>query len=227
MAVYTFDKGFNTIQTLTSNLSTAQAAATNTSTGVKLMQVYGQGMVTSSTYNNDTDTDFDNAFTKINTAMPNPGSGTNTAGDTPQEVLFLVTDGANDSKPAKVNGACPSVPLSSQGTTQGGDSSWSYNQNGISASGCRQQSVINANTDWCTTIRNRGIRIAVLYTVYNPITANPWYNTYWAPIQSDIEKQLKACASSGLFSEVQTDGDITAALDHLFDIAVQSAYLAK
>ena len=28
--------------------------------------------------------------------MPNPGKGTNVAGDTPQEVLFIVTDGVED-----------------------------------------------------------------------------------------------------------------------------------
>ena len=28
--------------------------------------------------------------------MPNPGTGTNEAGDTPQEVLFIVTDGVED-----------------------------------------------------------------------------------------------------------------------------------
>ena len=32
----------------------------------------------------------------MNTIMPNPGKGTNVAGDTPQEVLFFVTDGVED-----------------------------------------------------------------------------------------------------------------------------------
>jgi len=215
MAIYTFDYGFNTIKTLTSKLTgtnSAQKAAKN----VSLMQVYDQGEVTSSLYNNDTDTDFDNAFNKINTAMPDPGSGTNTTGDTPQEVLFLVTDGAQDKNYSQ--STCPSISAS-----LGTAISWS----GGGKSGCRVQSVVNATTDWCAKIKSRGIRIAVLYTYYNELTTNSWYNTYWHPIQSTIGTQLQACASPGLYYEVQTDGDISAALGDLFTAAVQSAYLAK
>ena len=215
MAIYTFDAAFTKVQTLTSNMTTA-----NTSAGkVTLQKVYGQGQLTSTTYNDDTDTDFDNAFSKINGVLPDPGSGTSAAGDTPQEVVFLVTDGAEDKNYAQT-GTCPSVP-----TGMGTDISWSNSS--PSAKGCRQQSVINTGTDWCTTIKSRGIRIAVLYTVYNPLTSNSWYNTYWAPIQSTIGTQLATCASPGLFYEVQTGGDISAALSQLFTAAVQSAYLAK
>ena len=212
MAIYSFDAGFNTIQSLTSNMTTAK----NSAGTVTLQEVYGQGYLTSTNYNNDTDTDFDNAFNKINTILPNPGSGTSAAGDTPQEVLFLVTDGAEDKNYS--GSTCPSVP-SGLGTVI----SWS----GGGKSGCRQQSVINTSTDWCQTIKSRGIRIAVLYTVYNPLTSNSWYNTYWSPIQSTIATQLAACASPGLYYQVQTDGDISAALSQLFTAAVQSAYLAK
>jgi Flp pilus assembly protein TadG len=212
MAIYTFNASFNTIHSLTSSMTTAKNAAGT----VSLQQVYGQGYLTSSNYNNDTDTDFDNAFNKINAVLPNPGSGTSAAGDTPQEVLFLVTDGAEDKNYS--TGTCPSVP-SGMGTVI----SWS----GGGKSGCRQQSVINTSTDWCQTIKSRGIRIAVLYTVYNPLTANSWYNTYWSPIQSTIATQLAACASPGLYYQVQTDGDISAALSQLFTAAVQSAYLAR
>lgn len=214
MAIYTFDKAFNTIQALTSSLSTAETSAAN----VKLLKVYDQGNVTSTTYNDDTDTDTDNAFKKINNAMPNPGSGTNVNGDTPQEVLFLVTDGADDADPSKTSGSCPSISSS-----MGSDFSWTSG----TTSGCRQQSVINATTDWCTTIKDRGIRIAVLYTVYNPLTANSWYNTYWSSIQPTIATQLQTCASPGLYYEVQTDGDISAALADLFNAAVETAYLSK
>jgi Flp pilus assembly protein TadG len=214
MAIYTFNASFNTIQTLTSNMTTAK----NSAGTVTLQQVYGQGYLTSTNYNNDTDTDFDNAFTNINSAMPDPGSGTTAAGDTPQEVLFLVTDGAEDKNYAVTT--CPTVP-SGMGTVI----SWSGGS--PTKKGCRQQSVINTGTDWCTTIKSRGIRIAVLYTVYNPLTSNSWYNTYWNSIQPTIATQLATCASPGLFYEVQTGGDISAALSQLFTAAVQSAYLAR
>jgi Flp pilus assembly protein TadG len=44
----------------------------------------------------DAETNYDSALNSINTTMPNPGNGTNVTGDTPQEVLFFVTDGVED-----------------------------------------------------------------------------------------------------------------------------------
>ena len=44
----------------------------------------------------DAETNYDSAMNGINTTMPTPGNGTNCAGDTPQEVLFFVTDGVED-----------------------------------------------------------------------------------------------------------------------------------
>ena len=125
----------------------------------------------------------------INTTMPNPGNGSNATGDTPQEVLFWVTDGVEDEL----------------------------------VSGSRQQSVIN--TSWCTTIKNRGIRIAILYTEYLPLPTNSWYNTWISPFQPNIGPTLQSCASSGLYFEVQTGQDISAAMSALFQAAVQTAHL--
>ena len=76
-------------------------------------------------------------MTNINTVLPTPGNGTNAAGDTPQEVLFFVTDGMEDEGKPRV------------------------------------MSVMNPA--WCTTIKNRGIRIAVLYTTYLPLPTDSWY----------------------------------------------------
>jgi hypothetical protein len=45
---------------------------------------------------NDVATDYDTALSSIDTTMPKPGKGTNVTGDTPQEVLFFVTDGVED-----------------------------------------------------------------------------------------------------------------------------------
>ena len=204
MALYTFDTGFNTIQTLTSSLSTAKTQAGN----IQLLEVYRNNMLTSSNSNNDTDTNYEAAMSGINTAMPNPGSGTSTAGDNPQEVLFIVTDGVEDE--------CVTPTL-----------------NAYSGGGCRQQYFMNANTDWCTKIKNRGIRIAVLYTEYLPLPTNAWYVNFQglgsgiSSIQSKIAPALQACASPGLYYMVQTGGDISAALTTLFQYSVQSAYLSQ
>jgi Flp pilus assembly protein TadG len=187
MAIYTFDVNFNTIQTLTSNLSTASTQAGN----IQMLQVYDNNCLTKSNCNNDTDTNYDNAMTNINTTMPNPGGGTNTKGDSPQEVLFFVTDGVEDE----------------------------------TVSGNRVQSLMS--NSWCTTIKNRGIRIAVLYTAYLPLPTNSWYNTYIAPFQPNIASNMQNCASSGLFTQVTTDSDISAALAALFQQAVATARLTK
>ena len=45
----------------------------------------------------------------------------------------------------------------------------------------RVQSLMDPS--YCTTIKNRGIRIAVLYTTYLPLPTNAWYNQYIAPFQ--------------------------------------------
>ena len=187
LATYSFDTGFNNLGPLTSNLNLAQTYASN----LTLLQVYSNNYLTSNTNNNDEDTNYDNAMSNINSAMPNPGNGTNAQGDKPQEVMFFVTDGVEDEN----------------------------------VSGGRQQSVMDPG--WCTTIKNRGIRIAVLYTTYYPLPTNNWYNTYIAPIQSNIGPTLQTCASPGLYYEVSTGGDISAALSSLFQTAVATAHLSQ
>jgi len=204
VAIYTFDVAVNTIQTLTSNLTTAESSAGN----IAMLGVYSNNQLTSSNNNSDEDTNYDNAMSSINSIMPNPGYGTNSQGDTPQEVLFFVTDGVEDEYQTP-----PAL-------------------NPTSDTAGRQQYLMNSNYDWCSSIKNRGIRIAVLYTVYYPIPANGWYANFdgsgngISSFQSQIAGQLQTCASPGLFFEVSTGGDITAAMAALFNSAVQSAYLS-
>lgn len=185
-AIYTFDYGFNTIQALTSNLATAQTSAGN----IDVKQVYSNNCLTSACTSGDTDTDFSSAMTSVNTIMPTPGNGTNARGDTPQQVLFIVTDGVED---ALVGGS-------------------------------RVQALMD--TSFCTTVKNRGIRIAVLYTVYYPLPTNAWYNTYISPFQPNIGSNMQSCASPGLYFQVSTGGDISAAMIALFNTAIQSAYIS-
>jgi Flp pilus assembly protein TadG len=181
VAIYTFNIGFNTITSLTSSLSTAQTQAAN----IDIYEVPYQN------WSNDAITNYDNAMSNINSIMPNPGGGTKSVGDKPQEVMFFVTDGVEDEM---VNGS-------------------------------RQQSLMD--NGWCTTIKNRGIRIAVLYTTYWPLPTNAWYNTYIAPFQSQIGPTLQNCASPGLYTEVKTDQDISTAMQALFQKAVATARLTK
>jgi Flp pilus assembly protein TadG len=166
---------------------------------IALQIVYSNNWLTSSNQNNDTDTNFDTAATSINGIMPTPGNGTNAPGDKPQGVLFLVTDGVNDAK---------NPPTCSQPMT-----------------GYRCQEPFNLAQ--CTAIKNRGIRIAVLYTTYLPLPTNQWYNSWISPFQSNIGTTLQNCASNGLYDEVQTGGDISAALIALFQKAVLTSHLSQ
>jgi Flp pilus assembly protein TadG len=221
-AIYTFDYQINTLQALTSNLTTAQSSAANLS----MLGVYSNNWLTSSNDNNDADTDFDTAMNSINTTMPNPGSGTNNNGDTPQEILFIVTDGVDDASlsksvsPAAAYGNLSSGPPFRLQST--------FNPQNSSGKEVMPPKQSPAQTqDYCTLIKGRGIRIAILYTEYLALPSNGWYNSHVSPFQNNIGPQLQACASPNLYSVVTTDGDISAALQQLFNAAVESAYLVK
>lgn len=198
MAIYTFNaSGTTTIQTLTSNLTTAQTAAQS----IDVLEVYDNNYLTKTDDNDDEDTDFATAMQEMATVMPAPGTGT--SGNAPEEVLFIVSDGVEDK-----NDTTCSQPLS--------------------GSRCQQP----FDTSWCTTIKNRGIYIAILYTEYLPmpssgVGSNSWYNTWVAPFQSQIGPNLQSCASPGLYFEVTTDGDITSAMNQLFQKAVATARLSQ
>lgn len=206
VAIKTFDYNIHNIQNLTSSLSTAQTSAGS----IQLLEVYSNNCLTSSCPSNsagasDTDTDLGSAMTSINTTMPNPGYGTVAVGDSPQEVLMMVTDGVED----KVVTSC------------------SAGANCVSLGGGKYRQQYLPSTTICNTIKNRGIRIAVLYTVYYPLPTNSWYNTYISPFQSSIGSTLQSCASPGLYFAVDTGGDISAAMTALFTSAVQSAYISN
>jgi Flp pilus assembly protein TadG len=193
MAIYTFaNAGLQTIQLLTSNLANARTAAAN----INVLQVYANNWLTSTNHNNDTDTNFETAMSQVNGIMPAPGTGR--PGSTPQEVLFIVSDGVDD----EVSTTCSQT---------------------LSGNRCQQP----FDTTWCTTIKNRGILIAVLYTDYLPLPTNTWYNSWIAPFQSKIGPNMESCASPGLFFSVTTDGDIAAAMRGMFQQAIATARLTK
>ncbi len=198
VAIYTFNgSGLNTIQLLTSDLANAQAAASN----INVLEVYSNNYLTKTNDNNDTDTNFETAMAQISSVMPAPGTGG--ASSTPQEVLFIVSDGVDD----EVSTTCSQQ---------------------LDGNRCQQP----FNTTWCTTVKNKGILIAVLYTEYLPLPAsgvgsNSWYNNWVAPFQSEIGPNLESCASPGLFFTVTTDGDITSAMQALFQRSVTTARLTQ
>jgi hypothetical protein len=198
MAIYTFNgTGLATVYAPSNAPSPNLSAAGTAASGIDVLEVYSNNYLTASNQNEDTDTNFETAMTAVNTLMPNPGTGS--ANSTPQEVLFIVTDGVDD----EVNSTSCSEPLT--GTR------------------CQQP----FNTSMCTTVKNRGIMIAVLYTEYLPLPTNTWYNTWISPFQSTIGSNIESCASPGLYFEITTDGDITAAMQALFQLAIATARLSQ
>jgi hypothetical protein len=109
-----------------------------------------------------------------------------------QKVMFFVSDGVNDSYKG---GGCKKKTTS-----------------GASAGRCQQP----LDFDACDKIKKNGVQIAVLYTTYQPITKNSWYNTYIKPFRTEINPAMKACASDGLFFEVSPSDGIEEAMNALF-----------
>ena len=221
-ALYTFDTGLNTLATLT----TPTTAGTKVG-NIALMPVLYQNCVATgcsssskTTPSTDYGTDIAGALTSLNSIMPTPGLGSNTAGDTPQEVVFLVTDGVED----KISSSCPNATFAQ---TFG---------SAPTVGRCQQP----LDTTMCTTIKARGIKIAILYTEYLqlktpnvPVTDSwymSWVDQYDEPTSSSgtIATNLQACASPGFFSDVQTGGNITQALTDLFiKVASSTASLTQ
>lgn len=157
-------------------------------------------------YNNDQATDFDGALTTMNSEITAPGDGTSAS--SPQKYLFFVSDGVADAY----------YPSTCTQPTTGGR--------------CQEPLTV-AN---CTKLKNRGIKIAVLYTTYLALPTNAWYMTWIDPFNkgpygpspnSKIAQNMEACASPGLFFEVSPTDGISQAMSTLFRKAVQSARLVK
>ena len=203
MAIYTFgssaqNSGLSTIQSITSSMSTAKTSAN----AIDLMTTPYQN------YADDTDTDFGDVLTDLNSAVPAPGTGVTAA--SPLKYVFFVSDGVND----RVNGS----PGCSQPVTNGSDP-----QTGKNYVRCQEP----LNVSYCTTMKNRGIKIAVLYTTYLPLPTNAWYNSWIAPFASQIATNMQACASPGLYFEVSPSQGISDAMNALFKKAISQARLTR
>ncbi|MGY8665649.1 pilus assembly protein TadG-related protein [Bradyrhizobium sp. UFLA05-109] len=220
VAIYTFDYQLNSsspifapngkpgvVQTPVTPASTTSytvATIQSAASSIAVLPVYKNNWLTSTNNNSDADTSIAGALNALNKIMPTPGNGTNVANDTPQEVVFLVTDGVED------------VMTTTDAYTK------SCNKT-LSGKRCQQP----LDPTICTTIKNKKIRIAVLYTEYDDSAlhkSNQWYDTWIYPFNgtstgstSQIETNLQSCASStDLYQKVTKNDDITAALQALF-----------
>ena len=215
-AIYTFDYALNTIQTLT----TPTTAGTQIG-NIQLLTVDHQNCPVLNgsggcIYTTDYGTDIQKGLTDLNAIMPNPGDGT--AAGTPQEVVFLVTDGVEDKLIPKTGGSC--------------DPNATYALPAANSTTLRCQQPLN--TAICDTIKTRNIRIAILYTEYLQLPSDSWYTSRISQFNNPssstgtIAQRLKSCASPGLYANVQNGGDINQALTDLFiKVASSTASLVQ
>jgi Flp pilus assembly protein TadG len=152
--------------------------------------------------------DQDTAYTAILPAINNQ-IGTPGSGNSgsPQKYLFFVSDGVAD----EANSGCLKPKT-----------------------GNRCQSPINPAL--CKTLKDRGVKIAVLYTTYLNLPTNDWYNTWIAPFNagpygpspnSQIAQNMEACASPGLYFEVSPTQGISDAMTALFRKAIADAHITS
>ncbi len=152
-------------------------------------------------------------LTSINTKI---GTGTGPVGDgstptTPQPYVFLVTDGAQDNQ---VKG----VP----------NGSWSGSNR---ATTIDLQNTLTTVPS-CETLKGRGVIVSVLYIPYQKIAP---VNTSFAGNEGTyannniayIPASLQKCASPGFFYTANSPSDITAALNAMFNHALQTAHITN
>lgn len=214
-SVYSLDSlwsiGLTQLLALTSNYTSGWTTA---SANFGVMEMYSNNnncassACSSSTTSpgGDVATNYDDSLGKLSQAsyIPNPGNGTNETGDTPQEVLFIVTDGVEDEK--------------------SGSSRLEQTINDLAGDPAGNA----VGTNWCTAIKNRGVKIAILYTDYLAVPANAWYQAHIAPFQPKIAAALQACATPGLFYDAGLDStNLGQDLSALFAAVTQSGHLTQ
>lgn len=158
-------------------------------------------------------THIDTALTSVNTLI---SGGTGTVGDgstasTPQPYVFLVTDGAQD----------PQVKGVPNGSWSGSNHATTIDNQGASAT-----------VSQCETLKNRGVIVSVLYIPYQPVSpvvtsfaGNE--DTYANNNIQYIPASLQKCASPGFFYTANSPTDITAALNAMFNHALQTAHITN
>lgn len=209
-AVYTFGAsaekmGLTKVSPLSPNLTTVKSKAED----VDLMTIPYQN------YQSDTQTNYDKIFTSLDSEIPAPGDGTKSS--SPQKFVFFVSDGVQDA--ANVSCIKPTV--------QGQDP-----KTGTKYTRCQSP----LNTKYCDTLKKRGIKIAVLYTTYLALPTNGWYRDWIDPFNkgpygpspnSEVAKNMEACATPGFYFEVSPTEGIAEAMNALFLKASQSARISK
>lgn len=146
------------------------------------------------------------------------GNGTRSVGDTPQALLFIVTDGMSGEKSSLVDGVYSNPHGYAEDRTRS------------EMSGALPTPTNPSHLAQCNAIKARNVRIAILYTEYTAASIASDEPEQRAWVQSRIpfvEGKLRDCASPGLMLKVSTGSDISAALSALFRKAVATPRLVR
>jgi Flp pilus assembly protein TadG len=153
-------------------------------------------------------THIDIALKSINSLITSVGDGSTSINTLP--FVFLVTDGAQDPQ--------------TKGVPNGG---WSGSNHATVLS-----DPANSYPAACTTLKNRGIIVSVLYIPYQPISP---VNASFANDEDDaannnipnIPPSLQACASPNFFFTANTPAEITSALNAMFQQSLVTAHITN
>jgi Flp pilus assembly protein TadG len=169
-------------------------------------------------------THFENALSQMNSFITSIGTGVSSSNALPY--VFIVTDGSQDYQTQSGGNwgsqnwsASTNVPYQNSATVLP-----TYSPND-------QTGGLN-NTNYCTTMKNRGITIAILYIPYgtiqdpNSVFANNEDGYANANI-ANIPAALQACASTNFFYTANTPTDIQNALLAMFEQAVSTAHITQ
>jgi Flp pilus assembly protein TadG len=162
-------------------------------------------------------THFENALKSMNSFITSVGTGSG-SGSNALPYVFIVTDGSQDYQ-TQMSGNWGSQNWTSNGTVPYQNSA----------------TVIPPNSedtnDYCGTMKNRGITVAVLYIPYQPIQdPSTIFNDedgYANANIANIPTALTNCASSGFFYTASTPTDIQNALVSMFNQAVSTAHISQ
>lgn len=133
-------------------------------------------------------TDLNSALSAIKDRIGTGGSGYS-ASDR-QKVLFFVSDGVADYKTTSCTRSTPEK----QSTR------------------CQEP----LQTSYCTAIKQKGVKIAVLYTTYLELPDDSWWRSWIRPFTPQIATNMEACASPGYYFEVAPHEGIADAMQTLF-----------
>jgi Flp pilus assembly protein TadG len=201
---------YTTYAPLTTNIT--GSTISNAATGLANLLDTGQNVSLGSG-----GTHFENALSSMNSLITSVGTGTSSSNALPY--VFIVTDGSQDYQ-TQWGGNWSSQNWTSNASVPYQNSSTTIMPNSVTS------------TDYCTTMKNRGITIAVLYIPYGAIQdpnasfANNEDGYANANI-ANIPAALTKCASPNFFYTASTPTDIQNALLLMFEQAVSTAHVTQ